>query len=93
MADNAPILHESATTEELGEDTGIISNVAEHFQHVKGDIKQGFEQADVVIEREYTTSTVHQGYIEPHNGTAFWSADGRLHVWCSTQGSFDVRDS
>ncbi len=93
MADNAPILHESVTTEELGEDTGIISNVAEHFQHVKGDIKQGFEQADVIIEREYTTSTVHQGYIEPHNGTAFWSADGRLHVWCSTQGSFVVRDS
>ncbi|GIS63753.1 MAG: hypothetical protein CM1200mP3_00010 [Chloroflexota bacterium] len=57
-----------------------FSNVAEHFQHVKGDIKQGFEQADVIIEREYTTSNVHQGYIEPHNGTAFWSADGRPHV-------------
>lgn len=93
MADNAPILHESLTTEELGEDSGIVSNVAEHFQHVKGDIKKGFDEADVIIEKEFTTSTVHQGYIEPHSGTAFWSADGRLHVWCSTQGSFVVRDS
>ena len=93
MAPNASILHESLTTEELGEDTGVVSNVASHSQHVKGDISKGFAEADVVVEREYNTKTVHQGYIEPHNATALWSPDGRLHVWCSTQGSFVVRDS
>ena len=93
MASNASILHDSLTTEELGEDTGVVSNVASHSQHVKGDISKGFEDADVIIEREYNTKTVHQGYIEPHNATALWSPDGRLHVWCSTQGSFVVRDS
>ena len=93
MAPNASILHESLTTEELGEDTGVVSNVASHTQHVKGDISKGFAEADVVVEREYNTKTVHQGYIEPHNATALWSPDGRLHVWCSTQGSFVVRDS
>ena len=93
MADNASILHTSLTTQELGEDTGVVSNVASHFQHVKGDVEKGFAEADIVKEREFNTTTVHQGYIEPHNGTAFWSADGRLHVWCSTQGSFVVRDS
>jgi CO/xanthine dehydrogenase Mo-binding subunit len=93
MADNASILHNSLTTQELGEDTGVVSNIASHFQHVKGDVKKGFAEADIVKEREFNTTTVHQGYIEPHNGTAFWSADGRLHVWCSTQGSFVVRDS
>ena len=93
MSEGASILHETLTTEELGEDTGTVSNVASHFQHVKGDITSGFEDADVVVEREYNTKTVHQGYIEPHNGTALWSPDGRLHVWCSTQGSFVVRDS
>tara|TARA_B100000945_G_scaffold66898_3_gene50254 strand:+ start:9664 stop:11946 length:2283 start_codon:yes stop_codon:yes gene_type:complete len=93
MADGAPILHEDQTTEELGDDSGIVSNVAKHFQHIKGDISEGFRQADVIVEREYNTVTVHQGYIAPHNGTAFWSADGRLHIWCETQGSFVVRDS
>ena len=93
MAPNASILHESLTTEELGEDTGVVSNVASHSQHVKGDISKGFAEADVVVEREYNTKTVHQGYIEPHNATALWSPDGRLHIWCSTQGSFVVRDS
>jgi CO/xanthine dehydrogenase Mo-binding subunit len=93
MAPNASILHESLTTEELGEDTGVVSNVASHSQHVKGDISKGFAEADVVVEREYNTKTVHQGYIEPHNATALWRPDGRLHIWCSTQGSFVVRDS
>jgi CO/xanthine dehydrogenase Mo-binding subunit len=34
----------------------------------------------------------HQGYIEPQTATAFWSRDGDLTIWTSTQGSFGVRD-
>ena len=45
------------------------------------------------MEREYNTATVHQGYIEPHNATALWNNDGRVHIWCSTQGAFVVRDT
>ena len=93
MADGAPILHDSLKTKELGEETDTVSNVAEHFQHKKGDTAKGFAEADVVVEREYRAKTVHQGYIEPHNATALWNADGRLHVWCSTQGAFTVRDA
>ena len=93
MKDDAPLLHDDLKTEELGEKTDRTSNLASHFQHVKGDIDKGFEEADVVLEREFDTETVHQGYIEPHNGTALWNNDGRLHVWCSTQGAFSVRDA
>ena len=94
MADDAPILHESLRTSELG--TTIAdkqTNVADHFQHVKGDIAKGFADADVVIEREFNTVTVHQGYIEPHAASALWNNDGRLHIWCSTQGAFPARDA
>ena len=45
-----------------------------------------------MIEREFSTATVHQGYIEPHAATALWNNDGRVQVWCSTQGAFVVRD-
>ena len=45
----------------------------------------------MVIEREFHTATVHQGYIEPHNATALWNADGSVTIWCSTQGAFTVR--
>ena len=93
MKESAPLLHEDLQTEELGQKTGKVSNLANHFQHVKGDIDKGFKQADVIVEREFNTETVHQGYIEPQNATALWNNDGRLHIWCSTQGSFGVRDS
>jgi CO/xanthine dehydrogenase Mo-binding subunit len=35
---------------------------------------------------------VHQGYIEPQNGTAQYNPDGQVTIWCSTQGSFGVRE-
>ena len=93
MKDDAPLLHDDLKTQELGEQTDKVSNLAQHFQHKKGDIQKGFAEADVIVEREFNTATVHQGYIEPHNVTALWNNDGRLHIWCSTQGSFTVRDT
>ncbi len=88
MRDDAPILHETLTTTEMGQKTDKVSNIATHFQFKLGDPEQGFKEADVVIERELNTATVHQGYIEPHNVTAMWNEDDRIHIWTSTQGAF-----
>ena len=85
------MIHEELRTSSMGEIAVKPSNVASHLTYEKGDAEQGFAQADVVIERELTTASVHQGYIEPHNSTAFWNADGQLNVWTSTQGAFAVR--
>ncbi len=93
MKDGAPLLHEDLKTKELGETTDKTSNLASHFRHSKGELEKGFDEAEVVVEREFNTVTVHQGYIEPQPATALWNEDGRLHIWCSTQGSFVVRDS
>ncbi len=92
MEPDAPILHESLRTSSLGETGDKPSNVASHLQFKKGDIEKGFDEADIVIEREFVTGTVHQGYIEPHNATALYNPDGHLTVWCSTQGAFTVRE-
>ncbi len=51
-----------------------------------------FARPTVIVEREFNTSMVHQGYIEPQNATAQYNPDGQLTIWCSTQGSFGVRD-
>jgi CO/xanthine dehydrogenase Mo-binding subunit len=93
MAEGAPLLHEDLTTTELGEETQKHSNIASHFRFEQGDLDKGFEQADVVVEREFSTATVHQGYIEPHTGAALWNNDGQLTVWTSTQGAFSARDA
>lgn len=91
MAEGAPVLLDDLRMKEFFEPTDKGGNVAAHFRHEKGDVEKGFAEADVIVEREFDTSTVHQGYIEPQNGTALWNNDGRLQVWTSTQGAFAVR--
>ena len=91
MQSDAPLLHEEMRTNAMGEIGAAPSNIAAHLSYEKGDAAQGFAEADVVVEREFTTASVHQGYIEPHNSTAFWNSDGQLNLWTSTQGAFAVR--
>ncbi|PKB66580.1 MAG: oxidoreductase [SAR202 cluster bacterium Io17-Chloro-G4] len=93
MKDDAPLLHEELRTTSLGETSEKPSNIAAHLRYEKGDAEVGFAAADVVVEKEFRTAAVHQGYIEPHNGTAFWNTDGQLSIWTSTQGAFAVRGS
>jgi CO/xanthine dehydrogenase Mo-binding subunit len=92
MKDGAPLLDENRTTRELGEKTDKKSNIASHNQQSMGDIEAGFAEADEVVEREFRTATVHQGYIEPHNTTVLWKRDGSITVWVSTQGAFQIRE-
>ena len=99
MKKNAPLLHDNLTTIfredrfSSGQDTGEKSNIAGHIQFQRGDIEKGFKEADLIIEKEFNTETVHQGYIEPFASTADWNNEGRLTIWTCTQGSFNVRSS
>ena len=93
LAPDAAILHDHMTTASLGDDSPTGTNIASHQQFVLGDVSAGFDQADVVVEREFRTKSVHQGYIEPQNATADWNSDGKVTVWCSSQGHFGVRDT
>ena len=93
MKDGAKPVHDDVTTTELGERTDKVSNVATHLRFEQGDTDKGFANADIIVEREFTTATVHQGYIEPHNAAALWNADGNVTIWTSTQGSFTAREA
>lgn len=84
IKDDAPLLHDN-----LNDNS---NNVATHIRYEKGDLQKGFGEADFIIEREFYTGTVHQGYIEPHVSTALWDKNGRIYLWTSTQGHFQARD-
>ncbi len=88
MRPGAPILHQDLRNHEEGDKP---TNVAQHYQFKRGDLEAGFKAADYVIEREFNTAMVHQGYIEPHNAVGIYNSDGQATIYCSTQGSFDVR--
>ena len=81
ISNDAPLLHEE-----------YKNNISSHTQLQIGDITKGFQNATHVAEREFRTSTVHQGYIEPHSATGWWTPNNRVTVWGSYQGHFQIRD-
>lgn len=93
MKPDAPVLHDDMITQGLEETPDKASNIATRMELKKGDIEAGFAEADVIVEREFYTPTVHQGYIEPHATTVRYEENGQSMVWCPTQGHFDVRAS
>jgi CO/xanthine dehydrogenase Mo-binding subunit len=91
MRPGAPILHEDMLTAGVEPAPRAPSNVAKRVEVGHGDLVIGFRQAEVVVERTFTTQPVHQGYIEPHACVASVSEDGQADVWCTTQGHWMVR--
>ena len=91
MAPDAPLLHEDMITAGVEPAPETPSNVAKVVEFGHGDVEAGFAEADMVVEREFRTRPVHQGYIEPHSCVASFSEDGQADLWCTTQGHFVVR--
>ena len=91
MQPNAPVLHDFMRTGGVDPAPSEASNVASRMEFVLGDVESSFDTADVVIERDFKTKPVHQGYIEPHACLVSVAKDGRATVWSSSQGHFMVR--
>ena len=93
LAPGAPVLHGHMLTAGADPPAEEPSNISNITRFAGGDLDAGFAEADLVIEREFTTRPVHQGYIEPHACVADTGQDGHTTIWCSSQGHFNVRSS
>ena len=91
MAPDAPLLDEKCFTKNLPEPPDKPSNIAAVMNLKRGNVEEGFEQADVIVEGEYRIPMAHQGYIEPHACIATTNEAGQATVWCCTQGHFEFR--
>ncbi|MDX2204953.1 MAG: xanthine dehydrogenase family protein molybdopterin-binding subunit [Hyphomicrobiaceae bacterium] len=91
MKPDAPLLHDDMITQGMTPAPTKPSNIAKRIELGLGDVAAGFAAADIVIEREFDTKPVHQGYIEPHACSATVSEDGQAELWVSTQGHWIVR--
>ena len=89
ITDGAPIIRESSIEPNVPE--GHHKNICRRFECGKGDVEVGFAEADLIVERDFTTEAVHQGYIEPHACLAHMTPDGKGELWCTTQGHFNVQ--
>ena len=92
MRPDAPILHDHIRTKGLDEPSDKPTNVTERMVSQMGDIEKGFAEADVIVEKEFDSKPMHQGYIEPQGCVAEYSEDGQVELWCCTQAPFVYRD-
>ena len=80
LESSAPVLHEGGNM------------VGEPSVRERGDLTEGFAQADFVVERTFHTPCEIHAPMEPHGSVARWDGN-RLTVWDSTQGVFSVQQS
>ncbi|MEZ4606951.1 MAG: molybdopterin cofactor-binding domain-containing protein, partial [Deinococcales bacterium] len=68
------------------------NNVSKENNFAWGDVEKGFAEADVILEKVYTTSSVHQSYMEAHAVVAEPHPLGKgITLYTSTQGQYAVR--
>ncbi|MBR0026013.1 MAG: xanthine dehydrogenase family protein [Clostridia bacterium] len=84
LAEGAPVIHEKHP-----------KNIMEDSRYSirKGDVEEGFRQADVILEREYVTQYAEHAYIEPEAVIAYEDPlDGVMTVIAPVQNPFFTRN-
>ena len=79
MEEDAPKIHEDG-------------NILVTHQLNKGDIKKGFDESDVIIEREYKTQHIDQLPLQVESGVAVYDEKtGVITIWAATQWLHDTQ--
>ena len=81
MKPDSPRVHE-----QIGD-----SNICVHYKIRKGNIEEGFAQADVVVEGEYRTPVQEHAYLQPEAGLAYIDDEGRITLECGGQWTHEDR--
>lgn len=82
----APVIHER-----LAGENGQPPNLLKKFQIRKGNIEEGFRNAAVVVEGEYSLPFVDHAFMEIECSISVPEKDGSLTVYCGSQGPTDDR--
>lgn len=83
MKPEAPVVHENFPG-------NVFTDSLFHIR--KGDVEQGFAEADYVIEREYETQYIEHSYIEPEAVVCVQNpTDGVMTVHSASQNPFFTR--
>ncbi len=90
MAPDAPLIHERLSG--YVHSPSIIpisgSNICHHFKLRRGDIEEGFREADIIKEDVFTTSMVQHCHLEPHASIVRVDSSGVITIWTNTQSPY-----
>lgn len=78
LAEGAPLIHEKG-------------NLLLHSKIRKGNVDQGFSQADVIVENTYRTHVVDHAYMETEAGVGRIDEHGNIVIWSANQCPFRDR--
>jgi CO/xanthine dehydrogenase Mo-binding subunit len=67
------------------------SNICVHYKIRKGNVAEGFAQADVIVEGEYRTPVQEHAYLQPEAGLAYLDEQGRITIACGGQWTHEDR--
>ncbi len=68
---------------------GAMPNVAEHFKLRTGNVEQGFQDSDLVLEERYFVPIIQHAAMEPHSAHAqFDKESGRVTIWVANDAPF-----
>jgi len=85
MLPESPLIHPQWQSYVVDPQVRRGGNVCCHTILTRGDIEAGFALADIVVEGDYSTQSVHQGHVEPRVAIAESAGDGTITVYCNTQ--------
>ena len=94
MQPEAPLLHEDVAAypgAQLPTLATDVHNGQTRLAWSKGDVAEGFRQADVVLEHTFFVPSRHQAYLEPYASVVAIDTDGRVQAWCSSKAPFRAR--
>ena len=80
MQDGAPLINEEFT-----------NNIICHHKVRRGDIDKGFDECDMIIEREFHTPLVEHAYLETEGSICIPKRNGGIEVYGSMQHPFSTR--
>jgi CO/xanthine dehydrogenase Mo-binding subunit len=66
-------------------------NVANHYRVRHGDVKRGFQEADLIMEDRFTTARIQHCALEPHTSIVQVEPDGSVTLWSGRQGLYGAR--
>src|SRR5438093_1200286 len=92
MEPGAPLVHEGSPI--FASASGPIQphgNILNHATWSAGDLAQGFRESDLIFEHTFTTTWVHQGYMEPYACVVAIDAAGRMQVWANNKVPYTLR--
>ena len=97
LKENPVLVHESVRVPDSGfADLAELkpidgTNICTHFKFNRGDVQQGFAQADHIFDDTFTLPATQHSFLETHACIASVEPGGRITVWATTQNPFVVR--